>query len=405
MTVVAGGASAARPQLIRAINGKVLLDHLRRSGPLSRTELARLSGLSKPTVSAALGTIERAGLVHATGQRTGVPGPAAILYDVRPEAGFILGLDVGREFLRGAVADLAGTVRSRMSVRAKAVDAMARIQELAGLATKLLGDAGISTSQLTQTVIGSPGVYDPKLDTLTLTGRLSGWDSPAVLPALRDAFGPALMIENDVDAAALAERVHGHGRDVDSFAFVSVGTGIGMGLVLDGKLRHGSHGVAGEISYLPFAEGTGSDARDARKRGSFDASASAAAVVRAARRAGVRGASSAEKVFAAAARGNAVAAGIVAEEALLVAKAVCTVITVVDPELIVLGGGIGQAPGFLEAVVNQVRMLAPVLPEVKASVLGTETVVAGCVAAGLDRAWQRLVGELAVRAEAAPTLG
>ena len=145
--------------------------------------------------------------------------------------------------------------------------------------------------------------------------------------------------------------------------------------------------------------------RDARKRGGFDASASAAAVVRAARRAGVRGAVSAEKVFAAAARGDAVAAGVVAEEALLVAKAVCTVITVVDPELIVLGGGIGQAPGFLEAVVNQVRLLAPVVPEVKASVLGTETVVAGCVAAGLDRAWQRLVGELAVRAETAPTLG
>jgi predicted NBD/HSP70 family sugar kinase len=394
VTVVAGGASAARPQLIRAINGEVLLDHIRRSGPLSRTELARLSGLSKPTVSAALGTLERAGLVHATGQRTGGPGPAAVLYDVRPEAGFILGLDVGREFLRGAVADLAGTVRSRLSVRTKAVDAMARIQELAGLASKLLGDAGISASQLTQTVIGSPGVYDPKLDTLTLTGGLSGWDSPAVLPALRDEFGSALMIENDVDAAALAERVHGHGRDVDSFAFVSVGTGIGMGLVLDGKLRHGSHGVAGEISYLPFAEGAGSDVRDARKRGSFDASASAAAVVRAARRAGVRGASSAEKVFAAAERGDAVAAEVVAEEALLVAKAVCTVITVVDPDLIVLGGGIGQAPGFLDAVVDQLRLLAPVLPEVKVSVLAKDTVVAGCIAAGLDRAWQHVVARI-----------
>ena len=405
MTVVAGGASAARPQLIRAINEQVLLEHIRRSGPVSRTELSQLSGLSKPTVSAALTTIERAGLVHATGQRTGVPGPAARLYEVRPEAGFVLGLDVGREFLRGAIADLAGNTRCRLNVRTKAADAMARIQELSDLAATLAADAGITAGQLTQTVIGSPGVYDARLDALTLTGRLSGWDSPATLTALRDRFGPSLMIENDVDAAALAERVHGHGRDVDSFAFVSVGTGIGMGLVLDGKLRHGSHGVAGEIGYLPFTEGSGSDQRDARKRGGFDASASAAAVVRAARRAGVRGAVSAEKVFAAAARGDAVAAGVVAEEALLVAKAVCTVITVVDPELIVLGGGIGQAPGFLEAVVNQVRMLAPVLPEVKASVLGTETVVAGCVAAGLDRAWQRLVGELAVRAEAAPTLG
>ena len=134
------------------------------------------------------------------------------------------------------------------------------------------------------------------------------------------------------------------------------------------------------------------------KRGGFDASASAAAVVRAARRAGVRGASSAEKVFAAAARGDAVAAAVVAEEALLVAKAVCTVITVVDPELIVLGGGIGQAPGFLEAVVDQLRLMAPVLPDVKASVLGTETVVAGCIAAGLDRAWRDLVGRISAPA-------
>jgi predicted NBD/HSP70 family sugar kinase len=389
------GSSAARPQLIREINERVLLDHIRRSGPISRTELAGLTGLSKPTVSAALSSLERSGLVHVTGQRTGVPGPAASLYEVRPEAGYVLGLDVGREFLRGAIADLAGSVRARLSVRTKAGDAMARIQELADLAVTLATEAGIQLTQLTQTVLGSPGVYDPRLDALTLTGRLSGWDSPATLAALRDRFGSSLMIENDIDAAAIAERVHGHGRNVDSFAFVSVGTGIGMGLVLDGKLRHGSHGVAGEIGYLPFTEGSGSDPRDARKRGGFDASASAAAVVRAARRAGVRGTSTAEKVFAAAARGDVVAAAVVAEEALLVAKAVCTVITVVDPDLIVLGGGIGQAPGFLEAVVKQLRQMAPVLPDVKASVLGTETVVAGCLAAGLDRSWQSLVGRTA----------
>jgi predicted NBD/HSP70 family sugar kinase len=394
VTVVAPGASAARPQLIREINEKVLLDHIRRSGPISRTELAGLTGLSKPTVSAALSSLERTGLVHVTGQRTGVPGPAASLYEVRPDAGYVLGLDVGREFLRGAISDLAGTVRARLSVRTKAGDAMARIQELADLTATLATETGIDVTQLTQTVLGSPGVYDPRLDALTLTGRLSGWDSPATLAALRDRFGTSLMIENDVDAAAIAERVHGHGRNVDSFAFVSVGTGIGMGLVLDGKLRHGSHGVAGEIGYLPFTEGSGSDQRDARKRGGFDASASAAAVVRAARRAGVRGASTAEKVFAAAARGDAVAAAVVAEEALLVAKAVCTVITVVDPELVVLGGGIGQAPGFLEAVSQQLHKLAPVMPDVKASVLGRESVVAGCLAAGLDRSWQTLVGRV-----------
>lgn len=386
------GVSAARPQLIRAMNEQILLDLIRRSGPLSRAELARLSGLSKPTVSQALAGIERAGLVHVTGQRTGVPGPAAALYEVRPDAGLVLGLDVGRHFLRGAVADLSGTVRSRRTVRSRTADAMRRVRELVQLAKRLVDDAGATASELTQTVIGSPGVYDPRRDALRLTGQLRGWESPDVLAALRAEFGETLMVENDVDAAALAEGEHGVGRGVDSFAFVSVGTGIGMGLVLDGRLHRGSHGVAGEIAYLPFTEGPGVDVRDARRRGGFDASASAAAIVRAARRGKVRGASSAEKVFAAAANGDAVATDIVAEEALLVAKAVCTIVTVVDPELVVLGGGIGQAPGFLDAVVDRLRTLAPVLPEVRTSVLGAESVVAGCLVAGLDRAWQTLTG-------------
>jgi predicted NBD/HSP70 family sugar kinase len=136
-------------------------------------------------------------------------------------------------------------------------------------------------------------------------------------------------------------------------------------------------------------EGRGGDAGDARRRGSFDATASAAAVVRAAKRAGVQDASSSAKVFAAAANGNPVAAEIVAEEALLVAKAACTVIAVADPELIVLGGGIGQAPGFIDLVVENLRTLAPVMPDVKVSVLGADSVVTGCIVAGLDQVWRQ----------------
>ncbi|MGO8885285.1 MAG: ROK family protein [Streptosporangiaceae bacterium] len=113
---------------------------------------------------------------------------------------------------------------------------------------------------MTQTVIGSPGVYDPRRNAMTLTGRLAGWSRPEVLTGLREAFGHDLVVENDVDAAALAERQHGHGREFASFAFVSIGTGIGMGLVIDGRLHRGVHGVAGEIAYLPISEGEGMDA-------------------------------------------------------------------------------------------------------------------------------------------------
>jgi predicted NBD/HSP70 family sugar kinase len=99
-------------------------------------------------------------------------------------------------------------------------------------------------------------------------------------------------------------------------------------------------------------------------------------------------------VFAAAADGDDAAASVVDEEALLVAKAVCAVVTVVDPELIVLGGGIGQAPGFMEAVAAQLKLLAPVVPDVRMSALGADAVVDGCIAAGLDQAWTLLTAAI-----------
>ena len=391
-----GGGAAARPQLIRALNEQLLISHIRDLGQCSRAELSRLSGLSKPTVSGALATVERAGLIRIAGQRTGLPGRSARLYEIRPDAGFVLGLDIGHQYVRGALADLAGGIRARFSARSRASSARGRVAELTGLADELCASAGLGRAAITQTVIGSPGVYDPRRNSMALTGGLPGWDRPAVLVGLREAFGQSLVVENDIDAAALAEQAHGHGRETDSFAFVSVGSGIGMGLVIGGRLHRGVHGVAGEIAYMPLSGGQGTDHQDARRRGSFEAAASASAVVRAARRAGMRGQVSARRVFTAAAGGDERAAAVVAEEALLVAKVLCSVVTIVDPALVVLGGGIGQAPGFAEAVTRELRQLAPVMPEVRVSALGTHAVVDGCLAAGLELAWRQLTATLPV---------
>jgi len=379
--------SAARPPLIRAMNEQLLLGHIRVFGPCSRADLARISGLSKPTVSLALANVERTGLVRIAGQRTGVPGRTAQLYEVRPEAGFVLGLDIGLKYLRGAVADLAGEVRTRDSRKVGATSVRGRLAELVELADDLCARAGTSRQAVTQTVIGTPGVYDPKRNAIALTGGLAGWDRPAALAGLREAFGPSVALENDVDAAALAERTHGYGRDRESFAFVHVGTGIGMGLVLDGRLHRGVHGVAGEIAFMPLSD---EESSEARRRGPLEAAAAASGIVRAARTAGMRGAVSARSVFAAAARGDERAAAVVAAEARLVARAVCCVITVVDPELIVLGGGIGQAPGFAATVTSALSDMTPVLPEVKVSALGSDVVVDGCLAEGASLAWNQL---------------
>ncbi len=237
------------------MNEQLLLSQIRRLGICSRADLARLSGLSKPTVSLALANVERSGLVRIAGQRTGVPGRSAVLYEIRPEAGYVLGLDIGHEYLRGAVADLTGEVRAKAEARSPAGSVSKRVGELIRLADGICTAAGIGRADVTQTVLGSPGVYDPSRDVIALAGGLAGWDKRAVLASLREAFGPNFVVENDTDAAALAEREHGHGREFASFAFVSIGSGIGMGLVLDGKLHRGAHGVAGEIAFLPITEG------------------------------------------------------------------------------------------------------------------------------------------------------
>jgi predicted NBD/HSP70 family sugar kinase len=414
------GLFAARPALIRALNEQLLLDHIRSSGPYSRADLARVSGLSKPTVSLALANLERAGLIRLAGQRTGMPGRTALLYEVRPEAGFVLGLDIGLRYLRGGLADLAGDVRVRLSVPVHATTVGGRVAELVELADELCARAGVTRAAVIQTVVGSPGVYDPQRNLMALTGGLPGWDQPEALAGLREAFGPALAIENDVDAAALAERALGEGREADNFAFVHVGSGVGLGLVLGGRLHRGVHGVAGEIAFLPIGgnprawadtetsmaadvggervtagpEGVIIDPAEARRRGTLEIAAAADGVVRAARLAGLTGQTTAQSVFEAAAAGEKRAAAVVAGEARLVAAAICCVIAVVDPSLIVLGGGIGQAPGFAEAVTAALAEIAPVLPEVKVSALGTDVVVDGCLAEAVAMAWTQLIEAL-----------
>jgi predicted NBD/HSP70 family sugar kinase len=370
---------AARPRLIRTLNEQLLLERMRGDGPVSRGELADASGLSKPTVGLALANLERDRLVRLAGRRAGGRGRSASLYEIRKDAGFVLGLDVGREFVRGAVADLGGTVRARESRPARSSSGVARVREVASLAGELLREVPVDPdTTLLHTVVGSPGVVEPDGRALRLAPNLPGWERPAVLRQLRNLLGDETTIENDVDAAAVAERDHGHGRDVSTFAFVSVGTGIGMGLVLDGKLHRGAHGAAGEIAFLPLPSGP------------LEATASAAAVVAAARQRGAR-LRTARSVFEAAAAGDGPAREIVAAEAAVVAHALASIVVVVDPELIVLGGGIGRAPGFAEEVSSQLARISPVVPDVRPTALGEDAVVDGCLAVGGDELWERVL--------------
>jgi predicted NBD/HSP70 family sugar kinase len=382
---------AARPSLMRALNEQMLLEQIRRFDRVSRSDLTTVSGLSKPTVAAALATLEKEGLIEVAGRISGRRGRAPSLYQLRPEAGFVLGLDVGREYVRGAIADLSGTVRARGQRKVHPASSAGRVSEMVALADELANAVKIKRSTLTVTVIGSPGIYDRRRDALFMARGLPGWQRPQVLAELRRAFGQDMVVENDINLAALAERDVGTARGVANFGFVSVGTGIGLGLIIDGQLHRGSHGGAGEIGFMTLGSNESVDLKDASQRGWLESAASAAGVVRAAKRAKMSGVVTARRIFAEAENGDGLCTRIVAHEAKLIAQAIASITAVVDLDLVVLGGGIGQGEYFVGLVSRELRPLVRLPIAVRASALGEDAIVQGSLAVGAEHAWQRVM--------------
>jgi predicted NBD/HSP70 family sugar kinase len=382
--------TAGTPSLLRAINERSVLELIHRRGPLSRAQVARVSGLSKPTVSLALTGLLDSRLVREVGRSRGERGPSALLYELNPNAGWVVGIDVGRRWARAAIANIAGAIVARRDERAKVGSARTLIGQIGAVARRLAAEAGVEWSQVTQAVLGSPGVFDPERDYVAMAPNLPGWSRHGLVEAVRGELGMNVTFENDVNLAALAEREHGHGRNVESFVFLAVGTGVGMALLIDGRLYRGAHGAAGEIADLPIGVGDPHDPSN-RRRGAFEEAASAAGIVRMARDAGMKMPVTPERVFTAARRGDAAALGVVKKEAERLALAIATIAPVLDPELVILGGGIGRNGDLLiETIEHELRGLVPFRPRVVVSALGEDAVLQGAIATALEVAQERV---------------
>ncbi|MFL6104462.1 MAG: ROK family protein [Actinomycetes bacterium] len=377
------------PRLLRAINTRALLEALRRAGPSSRPQLARLAGLSKPTVSQALGDLETAGLVRLVGPASPSVGRTAMLYEVDPTAGYVVGIDIGRAWIRIAAADLSGEIVARRDERNRERSATALVRTVSAVAHDVVAAAGLTWDQVVHTVVGGPGVFDPESDRLLHAPNLPGWSRPGLMTSLREALPPSVALDNDANLAAVGERSYGSGRDARTFVYVSVGTGIGMGIIIDGSLYRGAHGAAGEVGYLPI--GADPYDRQVRRRGAFEESVNGAAVVRRATEAGMGGSLSAKKVFALAAKGDPLARGVVEDEARRLALGLAVVTAVVDLELVILGGGVGgNAELLLSPIERELRTLSPIRPRLAVSALGEDAVLQGAVATALAVAQSRL---------------
>jgi predicted NBD/HSP70 family sugar kinase len=381
---------------MRVMNERAVFERVRLLGPVSRPQLAEATGLSKPTIYLALLNLERSGLVRSVGQSSGNSGRAALLYEMHPEAGWVIAVDVGRAWVRAALANLAGEVVRRRQERSQSGDAKKLITQIANLASALAVEAGLSYEDVTYTVIGSPGVVDQGSGAIRLAANLSGWNGPGILGELRDRLGPALAVENDINLAALGEQAHGAGRGVSNFVFISIGTGIGMGIVIEGQLYRGTRGAAGEIGFLPLgrAEPAG-EASSRPRQPTLESLASAEAVVANARSLGMRRVNTAKEIFERARQNDEAALAAVRAEAEHLAKAVAAVSSIIDPELVVLGGGVGRNGdlliGPMHGFIERLLPLRP--PPLLVSARGDDAVVLGALAIALARAREKVFAQ------------
>jgi predicted NBD/HSP70 family sugar kinase len=374
--------------LLREINERTVLDAILRLGPISRAQLARDSGLSKPTVSLALRTLAEARLVRDAGRTSGGKGPTATLFELNPKAGWVVGIDVGRDRVRAAIADLSGRIVARRDERARIRSADHLITQIGEIARVVAGEAGPRRHHITFTMVGSPGVLEPSGERVSFADNLPGWGREGILAAVRRELGSNVAFENDVNLAAVGERWRGLGRDVDTFAYLHIGAGVGLGSILGGSLYRGATGAAGEVGYIPFSV-DGEPVTN--RRGALEMALGEDAVKRLAADAGIDGPRTAARVFSAARRGDARAEEVVETLARRIALAIASFVPVLDPGLVVLGGSVGlQGDLLLEPVRRELAAISPLRPRVEVSPLGTDAVVTGAVASALEEAQHQL---------------
>jgi predicted NBD/HSP70 family sugar kinase len=378
--------SRATPPLLKELNERTVLETIRRSAPISRAEISRRAGISKPTVSLALEALLAAGLVREAATSPAGPTYGAIFFEPVPEAALVLGLDLGARFLRGALCDLKGDVRARQDVEVSSVDAGRLLDAITALRTSLVVGSGLDGSTIDNVVIGIPGVVETSTRAVTLATNVPGLEGREFRREVEERLGVAVTLENDVNLAAVGEHWAGIARGVDDFAFISIGTGLGSGVILRGEIHRGHNGAAGELDYV--------------RAGREDADPCASALSAfAAERATERPHETTlvppydpRAVFAAARQGDPVARLVVAEETRRIALHVAPIAAVADVELVILGGGIGaNADLLLDPIRRLLAAWLPYPPRLEVSSLGEAAVLTGALSLGLSAALENVL--------------
>ncbi|MBV8912105.1 MAG: ROK family transcriptional regulator [Acetobacteraceae bacterium] len=380
----------AASSVARQLSVRAVIEAMLARGRVSRAELARITQLSKQTISEVVRALEDSGWIAASGQVQGTLGRSAAIYELCEDAALVLGIDLGGTKLHVVLATLLGTVI------AEAVEATDRrggahvVAQIGAIAKRLLAQAGRRGAGLAAAAMGCPGVVEPATGAVDIAPNVPGFGEMNVVAALERSLGCRTLVENDVNLAAKGEQWQGSCRDVQTFVLVALGTGIGMGLVADGRLVRGARGAAGEIAYLPL----GADPFDSRlfRYGTLETAVGSRAILERYRGHGGREAEDVREVFERLGEGDKAAGAALDETARLLTQALMAVRAMLDPARIVLGGSVGVRPELIGRVRALSDSLLPAKLPIEPSALGARGTVVGAVGSALAGLYEEVFG-------------
>ena len=377
-----------RPSVLRHTNASSILALLREAGTCSRADLVRASGLSAPTVTNVVRDLLAADLVEPLGEGESSGGRPPDLIRFKAKRGCVLAVQITDGDIRLLLADLDGNELEKLALpllemKTTPEAVCGYIGE--GLGT-LLRKQRMTRDQLLVLVVGVPAITNVEEGIVLAISTLEGWRSVKLRDLLHKIVGCMVIVENDINLAALGERYRGASRNESDFAYISIGKNVGAGIVLNGKIHHGAQWSAGEIAYLRLPN-TSRKQLTVFEFGELESVLTSSGIIASWREQTGEGRlaiGSAQQVLDLAEAGEALAKGIVQYRSGIVADMVLNLCLILNPALILLGGTIGEHPALLRGVQQQLEGSEFGVTRVLAGALGEAAVLWGAVMLALD---------------------
>jgi predicted NBD/HSP70 family sugar kinase len=361
------------------------------SGPATRPQLSRALGLSRPTMSSSIAELERVGYVERIGEVQGAIGRKAGMYRVGQGAGHVIAIDAGSTHVRLRVSTLDKRLLHHRVYRLASNQRYLSAEISQAVAEEF--EAARSVTEPGWGALRALGIALPSRVVSEGEADRAATRQETLFTHFTSPPGIPLLLENNVNCAAIAEQSHGVARGREDFAYIQIGVKIGMGVVLGGRLIRGRSGAAGEISHLPYPWGPGLTPASGELEDYIGANALMRRVLASwpNRKAAGPPPADTTQLFTLAAEGSDAALSQVRRHAEDVGAIVSACVGVIDPGLIVLGGGIGNNPLMLPFVRDTVNRLS-YPTEIQSSELGSDATVLGIEKIALDHACESLVG-------------